>query len=65
MDLISFHSFWTVLTVIAFILLVIWAWSGRQKGVFNEASRIPLEDHPGLSGGTPAGESTGKENNHE
>ena len=61
MDIISFHSFWTVLTVVAFVLLIVWAWSGKQKSAFDRASKIPLEDHLGLSTDEPAG----KENNHE
>ena len=65
MDIISFHSFWTVVTVVAFILLVVWAWNGRQKNAFDRASRIPLEDHLGLSDSTPVDEPAGKENKHE
>ncbi len=65
MDMISFHSFWTVVTVVAFILMILWAWSGRQKGAFNEASRIPLEDHAESSANTSLDEPVGRENEHE
>ena len=65
MDVISFHSFWTVLTVVAFISLVIWAWSGSQKSAFNKAARMPLEDHPGLSESTASDKPEGEENSHE
>ena len=44
MDAISFHIFWTVLTMVAFIALIVWAWSGKQKAAFDKASRIPLEE---------------------
>ena len=44
MDTISFHSFWTLLTMLAFIAMVVWVWSGKQKSAFDKASRIPLED---------------------
>jgi cytochrome c oxidase cbb3-type subunit 4 len=44
MSLATLHSIWTVLLVILFIGIVIWAWSGRSKQSFEEASRLPLED---------------------
>lgn len=44
MSLATLHSIWTVLLVILFIGIVIWAWSGRNKKSFNDAARIPLED---------------------
>ncbi len=44
MSLATLHSIWTVLLVILFIGIVIWAWSGRSKKSFEEASRLPLED---------------------
>ncbi|MDX1519442.1 MAG: cbb3-type cytochrome c oxidase subunit 3 [Gammaproteobacteria bacterium] len=37
-------SIWTVVVLILFIGIVIWAWSGRQKKEFEEAARIPLND---------------------
>ncbi len=38
-----FHAFWTVLLMIIFLGIVVWAWSrGRQKR-FEEAARLPLE----------------------
>jgi len=65
MDLASFHSFWTVLTVVAFILLVVWAWSGRQERNFNEAAQIPLRDSPAVTTDTSADAAAVKENGHE
>ena len=41
MESISFHTFVTVLMFTAFITLVIWVMSGKQKKVFDAASRIP------------------------
>ena len=37
----------TLITVVAFVTfigIVLWAWSGRRKTTFRQASRIPLED---------------------
>jgi cytochrome c oxidase cbb3-type subunit IV len=39
-----FHSIWTVVLLVVFIGIVIWAWSGKRKHAFDEAARIPLED---------------------
>jgi len=44
MGSISFHTGVTVLMFTAFITLVIWVMSGKQKKTFDAASRIPLED---------------------
>ena len=40
----GFHTVWTVIVLILFIGIVIWAWSGKRKRAFDEAARIPLED---------------------
>jgi cytochrome c oxidase cbb3-type subunit 4 len=37
-------SIWTVVLLVAFVLIVAWAWSRRRKKAFDEASRIPLEE---------------------
>lgn len=37
----------TIITVVAFVTflgIVVWAWSGRRKTAFTQASRIPLDD---------------------
>jgi cytochrome c oxidase cbb3-type subunit IV len=44
MDIILFHSIWTVLMLIAFIGIWAWAWSSRRKGDFDAAARLPFED---------------------
>ncbi len=38
------HIIWTVLLLTAFVLIVAWAWSGKQKARFREAAQIPLDD---------------------
>lgn len=38
------HIVWTILLLIVFVGIVIWAWSGRQKRRFEQAARLPLED---------------------
>ncbi|MBS1200034.1 MAG: cbb3-type cytochrome oxidase subunit 3 [Proteobacteria bacterium] len=34
----------TVLALLAFVGVVWWAWSGRQKQKFDQAARMPLEE---------------------
>lgn len=44
MSPVIFHSFWTVLLLILFIGIVIWAFSSRRKRAFDEAARLPLDE---------------------
>lgn len=44
MDINLFHSLWTVVLIVIFIGIVLWAWSDRRKESFNEAAQLPLED---------------------
>ena len=38
------HSAWTVLLVIVFIGIVVWAYGRKRKADFEEAARLPLDD---------------------
>jgi cytochrome c oxidase cbb3-type subunit 4 len=38
------HIVWTVLLLLAFVGIVVWAWSGRRQRRFEQAARLPLED---------------------
>ena len=54
MSLAMFHSIWTVLLLILFVGIVLWAFSSRRKQRFDEAARLPLDeedDVPGRSSG--------------
>ena len=35
---------WVVLAMLAFIAVVVWAWSRRQRGRFDAAAQLPLEE---------------------
>lgn len=39
-----FSGIVTVVLLLAFIAGVIWAWSGKRKKDFEQASRLPLDD---------------------
>ena len=38
------HGLWTLLLLILFIGLVVWAWSSKRKDDFEEAAQLPLDD---------------------
>ena len=44
MEITVFHGLWTAALLVIFVGIVVWAWSGKRKGAFDEAARIPLED---------------------
>ena len=44
MDVITVHSYWTVLMFVAFVGICIWAFSGRRRAEFERHARIVLED---------------------
>ncbi len=42
--MIWLHIVWTSALFAVFVAIVFWAWNGKRRERFNEASRIPLED---------------------
>ena len=44
MSMEMFHSIWTVLVMVIFIGIVIWAYSGKRKRDFDEAANLPFAD---------------------
>ena len=44
MDVSLIQSIWTVVVLVLFVGIVIWAWSGKQKERFDEAANIPFAD---------------------
>ena len=44
MDIILFHSIWTVALLVLFIGIWVWAWSGKRRSAFDAAARLPLDD---------------------
>lgn len=44
MDIGIIQSIWTILVMVIFLGIVIWAWNGKRKSSFDEAARIPLDD---------------------
>jgi len=44
----------TVTLLILFITLVVWAWSGRRKQLFDSMARLPLEEDADPTSTDPA-----------
>ncbi|UCC14428.1 MAG: cbb3-type cytochrome c oxidase subunit 3 [Gammaproteobacteria bacterium] len=63
MDLPTLRGLFTLVLMIAFVVIVVWAWSSKRRKEFDEAARLPLEDGPladqsgtARTAGTGAGE---------
>ena len=46
MDINTLRGLSTLLLLIAFVSLVIWAYSGKRKREFDEAANLPFADEP-------------------
>jgi len=44
MDMNFIHSIWTVVVLVVFVGIVIWAWSGANKASFDDAANIPFQE---------------------
>jgi len=44
MDFGLWQGIYTVVALVAFIYIVVWAFSGKRKKDFEEAARLPLDD---------------------
>ena len=52
-------SVWTIVVMVVFIGIVLWAWSGKRAQAFDEAANLPFtEDKPVST------EQSDKENSH-
>lgn len=44
MDINDIRSMVTVVSFVAFLTIVAWAWSKRNKADFDEAAKLPFDD---------------------
>ena len=44
MDINTIRSLITVLSLVAFLGIVFWAWSPKRKPAFDEAANLPFDD---------------------
>jgi len=59
MDYSLIQSIWTIVVLVLFIGIVIWAWSGKRKERFEEAANIPFAEDEMTSA-----DKTSEENTH-
>ena len=51
-----FQSIWTIVVMITFLGIVVWAFSRKRKSAFDEAARLPLEDDQLTDNNKPSAE---------
>lgn len=44
MDINEIRSWFTLLMIIIFVAIVVWAWSRKRKQDFHEAANLPLNE---------------------
>ena len=49
MDITLLQSIWTIVVLVLFIGIVVWAWSGKRKARFDEAANIPFTEDDNTS----------------
>lgn len=57
MDINDLRSISTVLSFVAFISIVVWAYSGKRKRAFDEAAALAVDEEEQGSRGSNAGHS--------
>ena len=57
MDINDLRSISTVLSFVAFISIVVWAYSGKRKRAFDEAAALAVDEEEQVSRGGNAGHS--------
>lgn len=51
-----FQSIWTIVVMITFLGIVVWAFSSKRKSAFDEAARLPFEDKQLTDNNKPSAE---------
>ena len=44
MSITFLQSIWTIVVMITFLGIVVWAFSSKRKAAFDEAARLPFEE---------------------
>jgi cytochrome c oxidase cbb3-type subunit IV len=54
MDFTLIQSLWSIVILVTFIGIVLWAYSSKRKSAFDEAARLPFDDDAPGGGDKPA-----------
>ncbi|MBS0449524.1 MAG: cbb3-type cytochrome c oxidase subunit 3 [Proteobacteria bacterium] len=55
MDVNDLRSLMTVVSMIAFLGIIVWAWSRNNRAAFDEAAQLPFVDEQGAAGASRGG----------
>jgi cytochrome c oxidase cbb3-type subunit 4 len=45
-DFTMIQALWSIVILITFLGIVVWAYSSKRKSAFDEAARLPFDDEP-------------------
>ncbi len=60
MDFTLIQSLWSIVILVTFIGIVLWAYSGKRKAAFDEAAQLPFDDDEPGSTNKPAAQKNTK-----
>jgi len=60
MDFTLIQSLWSIVVLVTFIGIVLWAYSSKRKTDFDEAARLPFDDDEPVGKNTPAAQKNTK-----
>ncbi|HUV23281.1 MAG TPA: cbb3-type cytochrome c oxidase subunit 3 [Gammaproteobacteria bacterium] len=46
MNFTLLQSLWSIVVLVTFIGIVLWAYSSKRKSAFDEAAQLPFDDEP-------------------
>jgi cytochrome c oxidase cbb3-type subunit 4 len=55
MDINDLRSLVTVVSLFAFVGIIIWTWSRKNRAAFDEAAQLPFADEQGAQGASREG----------
>jgi cytochrome c oxidase cbb3-type subunit 4 len=56
MSFTMIQALWSIVILITFLGIVVWAYSGKRKSRFEEAARVPFDDEPSNEKNKPSSE---------
>ena len=48
------QAIWSIVVLVTFIGIVLWAYNGKRKSAFDEAARLPFDDEPPGDNNSPS-----------